>query len=1008
MKKIVIILIILCLFIPIVYVYSEDVILSGSASDGTGKQSDINFSSDSGDGATIFDPSTGSAKGIRFSLVNSYGTNYVSKDYIDGGYAGNVKVFDATGYNSRFIVDSGCSKIAYLSGSCDFNDPSSLKSIKVADISALEDLFMVDGFSASFIENIRSSVQSSLYSSIDIKDKPSGMTQEQYSDLLTDLFSGLTGRFLNRPLSDFASFSEKENEAPIVNLFLVFEPLYVVQINNELYMGTSYELANFAKKTETSSFGCDTAICALGAYLKKQMPCTSLLDGNLAKKMEQAGASFLLNHFSSSSYFNGAIKIDYNYSYNICSTSEIVVGKIDGVSRFTPEQVSGNLGIGMKVIWPSSVYLGDDDTPPTNPPSGNKFNCTPYYNVGTCINTEKIEYQDSIQAKDYITPEYWENCIFNKKGYYNIEPHKDSLKNQNDLTYYESGLGGKYCEVYCIETFSSNFPVGGFSVLAGQYFIWGNGSATGGRTCRTKSVNWSKFKSDLNTANNDIIESYANWKIEQNKEYALENNVKSAGDCGCVYNTENVSCCTNDQPVYSSCAGLTGAELSQCKANPPIVGYECESGKENNEKKPKYSVSWSGYTVNGKYYSGGSETWCEGDTKPSANVKGAGDQYSSALEKAQGVINEMRQCYNWSNDDKVGNIYTTNPSFTVSYSDTKYSYNGQLKTDIKYNQVADSSNNISYEDVPRVSYCSGNKCYYFDEPMKNGSQGYFEMTRTANINFSLQDNIFRYVIKGTNESKNVIPSSTPFTTNYYDMGFPNFPVAFSTPDGTYSTLNIHYEKLGHIKGSETTDVDTILFTIYKNAGETYNEWSCQFSVYSDLIPDPNNPNNPNNPNGSNGGPGDIRVVYRTIDLIDPFPDIDGSKRNTGSNWCDGNGNCSYNNYVVEKYINNNRGVSDYEMYSGDPMYTFILTPSIIKEIRRYNSTNSYASYTGSLDGKNYDYKCNTSKYTDGRYCVSDYLSYIINITGAKNEPGSCVADKYRNYNDTANFDACRY
>ena len=102
-----------------------------------------------------------------------------------------------------------------------------------------------------------------------------------------------------------------------------------------------------------------------------------------------------------------------------------------------------------------------------------------------------------------------------------------------------------------------------------------------------------------------------------------------------------------------------------------------------------------------------------------------------------------------------------------------------------------------------------------------------------------------------------------------------------------------------------------------------------------------------------------------------------------------------------------RRENDYDIYSGDPMYTFVLTPSIIKEIRRYNSVNSYADYTGSLDGKNYDYKCNNGSET-GRYCISDYLSYIINITGAKNEPGSCVADKYRNYNDTANFEACRY
>ena len=96
-----------------------------------------------------------------------------------------------------------------------------------------------------------------------------------------------------------------------------------------------------------------------------------------------------------------------------------------------------------------------------------------------------------------------------------------------------------------------------------------------------------------------------------------------------------------------------------------------------------------------------------------------------------------------------------------------------------------------------------------------------------------------------------------------------------------------------------------------------------------------------------------------------------------------------------------------EIYNTEPMYTFILTPSIIKEIRNYNKTgdNNYAKYTGSLDSKTFDYKCNEGT---GRTCISDYLSYLIEITNAKNNPGVCVSDDTRTYNNPTSFENCRY
>ena len=171
-------------------------------------------------------------------------------------------------------------------------------------------------------------------------------------------------------------------------------------------------------------------------------------------------------------------------------------------------------------------------------------------------------------------------------------------------------------------------------------------------------------------------------------------------------------------------------------------------------------------------------------------------------------------------------------------------------------------------------------------------------------------------------------------------------------------------------------VDTILSSsdISNGTDGEFGKWICQYTVYSDLLPE-------DDPGKGNGGIGDIDL-------------------------CDRNGDCSYDNTSVQTYIYNNRGVAYDEIYNEEPMYTFVLTPAIIKEIREYNDNNSYASYTGSLGTAQYfDYQCEEGT---GIACISDYLTYLIDITDAKNQPGVCVDDKYRSYNDPNNFDSCRY
>lgn len=97
--------------------------------------------------------------------------------------------------------------------------------------------------------------------------------------------------------------------------------------------------------------------------------------------------------------------------------------------------------------------------------------------------------------------------------------------------------------------------------------------------------------------------------------------------------------------------------------------------------------------------------------------------------------------------------------------------------------------------------------------------------------------------------------------------------------------------------------------------------------------------------------GGLNVIYRPISLTNPFPSLNSDKyRAMGANW---------NETYAETVIKNNRGVSTYDVYNQTPIYTIELTPSKIKEIRKYNKKVPY---------DNFDMNC-----TDGYLCSSNFL-----------------------------------
>ena len=124
------------------------------------------------------------------------------------------------------------------------------------------------------------------------------------------------------------------------------------------------------------------------------------------------------------------------------------------------------------------------------------------------------------------------------------------------------------------------------------------------------------------------------------------------------------------------------------------------------------------------------------------------------------------------------------------------------------------------------------------------------------------------------------------------------------------------------------------------------------------------------------GGGGIDVIYRTIDLKNPFPGQNAEQRHTGSNWCNYNIRtqqieCEYNNPVSNEYIIRERGgnVNGGKVYrEGHVLYEVTLDTATINSIRSYNDDNKYDDW---------DLNCDD----DGKACISDFLRKEVDVTG---------------------------
>jgi len=506
--------------------------------------------------------------GIRFSLVTADGTTVTSKDYF----------FEAA--TNMYVLPGACNKLMYKKvQQCityssnwgeDNNWPNWSKISSYSSVSELENIFNSQGLNIRVSSGILNGNLGRNYIFNDLFAGTPEANMPKIKNAINQLLSG-TGKTLD---NDFKLENNK------YNLFIEWEPIgrIAVRDSNEglhYFYGTTYELSNFVNTIKGFNVGTTSscnghqygAYCNFGRAVGKSLSCAVFLDSSssMGQIVRENIGDNLANNFTPSSYFNGGLLLDtwsgsncsgdsYMHLFTTTSSSysgggvgviwigefgsgivsdnpscydiyDYYGGQFSSQSPYTVLYVNGNNSFnfsdfnnywktinsnftGVDINWFKSNCPGPEDT---------RYNCTPNYNIPSCTSgdNQNLIYSDTGESGKDET--YWQKCIFNDEGRYDISNHKTSAHTSGGPTYYDPVLSSKYCEVYCVEDVIGNLAANNPVVLAGSHFVWGASSINTVRTCRTKndSINWGtsstagSFYYDLNVANQAVANALA-------------------------------------------------------------------------------------------------------------------------------------------------------------------------------------------------------------------------------------------------------------------------------------------------------------------------------------------------------------------------------------------------------------------------------------------------------------------------------------------------------------------
>ena len=625
----------------------------------------------------------------------------------------------------------------------------------------------------------------------------------------------------------------------------------------------------------------------------------------------------------------------------------------------------------------------------------------------TTTTTGCVEYE--VKEDERVCPAFitWEskvdtNCYSELSSYSDAYDWESCVYTDNTMK--EDNYGDStYCPVYCIENFSAYVTNNTPSVKAGTNFVFpnSNNSLSGQRWCKTKEIDYEQFLIDLEYANSQVVEYYRLWKMEEDRDNAVKQFVASEeANCAtfCDENEGGIECCTGGHEAPQQCDGMPEGvmcDVFTCDT------YTTEYPHGHTHYFPATGRAYrGGVTIDGVGHPVTVDTWCDYDeSAPVYNPDYYKGEYEKWVRTVKAIYQRMKNCYEWgdfSDESVKKEFYNVDPDVSLTYqgaNGNKYNYNGNLNVDTEVNIIKDEEECIETEVKVITGYDSDNNRIVEKWPIKKCERR--EVQADSYSALSLKDDVYKYVNKISGLSFHAGELGLYINNkyfNYIDIGYGNLPVGFATKPGLYGwstssgELSIFYTNIGHLDENGESRIEKVIkVEAAKQNKSEYNKIYCDYEVTNGIVPDEIDPNDPNVPDG-------VRLIYRPIDLHNPFPSIDGSGRDTGANWCDSK-SCINTNYIVDKYILHNRDVEGNDVYNLEPMYSFTLTPKIINQIREYNKNNNY-----DYDNEGIKTGMICDKGT-GEHCISEYLTELISMTDAK---GTCTLNR------KSSFDTCRY
>lgn len=446
---------------------------------------------------------------------------------------------------------------------------------------------------------------------------------------------------------------------------------------------------------------------------------------------------------------------------------------------------------------------------------------------------------------------------------------------------------------------------------------------------------------------------------------------------------------------YTCPSGVKPTDKGKCQKEVQKSKTGCKNGQDHIWSKVDFNWLRDGFTI------ANPQTYCAAtDSIPYNTLRydavwndfvgegasGGSNGYRLSLNEFKQKIQRLESILRTCNTSNNASNSTDTTSITVNYQDqpsktykrdvpltknrvgspvvesktTKASNSTIYKSNCMNVSASALSGVISINDIAGILGSTNCQKQEYTE-LRNYTNTSIYSKISEKFKYTMPEKTYRYIQKTDGKAVDQVSGDILTNKRYIDIGYPNYPVYYKTPTGTYP-MQLTYQNIG----TNGHFVDSAVY-------------SCKYKVINRIIPctgadcyDPDCVGEHCDRNYDNGG-GDtglngLNIIYRPISLTNPFPSETGTGREAGVNWTESD---------ISNYITKNRKVTENDVYNKTPIYSFTLTPASIKKIKGYNSTTEYS-----------DFNLTCSSQKNGKRCTSNFLKNLSNYNVIVNQAQS--------------------